>query len=423
MKILVIGSGGREHAIVWKLAQSSRVSKIFCAPGNAGIAQIAECANIKANDIEGLLLFARDQKIDLTVVGPEEPLCLGIADRFQSADLKIFGPAKKPALLEGSKAFAKNVLWELGIPTAPYRIFSNPDAAKEYLSKRDFPVVIKADGLAGGKGVKICSTRCEALEAVNDVMILGKFGEAGKRIVIEDCLEGEEASYIVIVDSRGNFLPLASSQDHKREKDGDEGRNTGGMGAYSPAPVIGEEMEQKIINRVIRPLIAELRRKEILCMGFLYTGLMVADDDPYVLEFNVRLGDPETQPILMRMESDFAELILAALEGDLNEHKIAWHDDSAVSVVLAAEGYPESPRKGDVISGIDEAEKTGAIVFHAGTAIKDGKLVTNGGRVLGVTALGKDVKTAKDNAYKAVEKINFSGMHYRTDIADRAIKR
>lgn len=425
MKVLVIGSGGREHALVWKLKQSPMADEIFCSPGNAGIAEIATCVDTPVDDIPSLLWFVQEQGINLTVVGPEAPLCAGIVDVFRREGHAIFGPTQKAAQLEGSKVFTKNLLREFEIPTAPYKVFSNPMAAKEYLMRCDFPVVIKAEGLAAGKGVVICHTELQAFDAVSDMMLIRKFGAAGRRIIIEDCLKGEEASCIFVVDAKANFLSLASSQDHKRVRDGDKGPNTGGMGAYSPAPIVDLGMEAKIVSKIINPLLIGMRKKGIPFSGFLYAGLMIVDGEPYVLEFNVRLGDPETQPILMRMESDLLMLINLAIDGYLKGVSIEWREDPAVCVVAASKGYPNKAETGFAIDGLDSAN--GIIdteIFHAGTAINgNGELVTSGGRVLGVTVLGKDIQTAKDNAYAALEKINFSGMHYRTDIADRAIKR
>ena len=424
-RILIIESGGRGHALAWKISQSPLAGEIFCAPGNPGTAQVGTNVAINVNDIAGLKKFALEKKIDITIVGPEEPLVNGIVDEFQAAGLKIFGPNKAAAHLEGSKLFAKAFMREVGIPTAPFEAFMDVRSAREYLAKRKtFPVVIKVDGLAAGKGVAVCKNMVKAEEFLKEIEN-GKFKSAASAIIIEDFLKGEEASYIVTVDAYGHVVSLASSQDHKARDDNDQGPNTGGMGAYSPAPVITPEVEKKIMDKIIIPALYYLRTKRnIKFTGFLYAGLMIKDGEPSVLEFNVRLGDPETQPILYRMKSDLLELILAALEGTLDKEEIQWDLNPAVCIVAASIGYPDDYEKGFIIEGIDEAEATGAKIFHAGTTIdKNGLLRTAGGRVLGVTAGGENYQTAIDNAYNALEWIDCENLFNRKDIAQRAINR
>lgn len=426
MKVLIIGSGGREAALARKISKSPLVNKVFCAPGNAGTAVYATNVKISANDITGLLAFAKQENVGLTVVGPEDPLTLGIVDAFEKEDQMIFGPRANAAILEGSKVFTKHLLQNYKIPTAKYAEFSDTAEAVAYVRTRDFPLVVKANGLAAGKGVLICGNFEETEAAILDLMVDRKFGDAGSRIIIEEFLEGEEASYIVMVDMQGNVLPLASSQDHKRVGDGDTGVNTGGMGAYSPAPVVTTEMERRILDEIIYPTVNAMIFMERPFVGFLYAGLMIdSEGNPKVLEFNVRMGDPETQPIMMRMKSDIVSIMLAALEGNLKECKIDWDPRPATCVVMAANGYPGSYRKGFFIEGIDEAEATGAQIDHAGTALNScDSLVSSGGRVLGVTALGTTFAEAQQNAYNAVRKIKSGGnLFYRTDIARRAIIR
>ncbi len=426
MKVLVIGGGGREHALVWMIEQSFFVRTVFCAPGNAGTNQIATNVDIDPNDFDALVDLVKNENIDLTIVGPEEPLTRGIVDVFRKNGLMIFGPNAKAAMLEGSKSFTKNLLKKYKIPSAKYQIFTDPDFAEQYVrDQNDFPIVIKADGLAAGKGVFICADLNESIVAIKEIMKDRKFGVAGASIVIEEFLQGEEASYIVMVDYNGNVLPLASSQDHKRVGNGDTGLNTGGMGAYSPAPAVTPEMEKRILNEIIYPTVAAMEKEECPFTGFLYAGIMIdPSGNPYVLEFNVRLGDPETQPILARMKTDLITLMTFASRGALNECEIKWDPQPAVCVVMATEGYPGSYEKGLPIDGIKRAEETGAIVFHAGTTLdKNCALVSSGGRVLGVTALGRDFVTAQKNAYQAVEEITSTGLFYRNDIADRAIGR
>jgi len=424
MKVLVVGSGGREHALVWKLSQSPRVDRIFCAPGNAGIAEIAECIDIKPDDIDALLDFAKYEWIDLTVVGPEAPLTKGIVDAFVKEDRRIFGPDTSGAMLEGSKVFAKGFMLRYGIPTAEYKVFTSYLHAEEYIRLKGAPIVIKADGLAGGKGAVVAETVDEATDALRKIMKEKIFGEAGNRVVVEECLRGEEASFMVLIDGK-NVVPLASSQDHKRVFDNDKGPNTGGMGAYSPAPVITKSVERDIMNKIIQPLLRGLARERITYRGVLYAGLMICNGNPYVLEFNCRFGDPEAQPVLMRLESDLFEAMKATAEGRLKDITLSWKEDASVCVVLSSKGYPGSYEKGKIIKGLEDFRgREDIVIFHAGTDINDrGELITSGGRVLGVTALGKDIKTAKDNAYRAIERIHFEGMHYRKDIADKAIKK
>ena len=422
MKILVIGGGGREHALVWKLRQSPVVDKLYCAPGSAGMRQQAEPVDIGAGDIEKLADFAAREAIDLTVVGPEQPLVAGIADLFESRGLKVFGPSREAARLEGSKAFAKELMLESGIPTAACEVFSDLDEARRYVA-RDRPCVVKADGLAAGKGVILCSGRAEAEAALDDVMGRKIFGAAGDRVVIEELLVGEEASFMALMDGE-DFLPLASAQDHKRVFDGDEGPNTGGMGAYSPAPVVDPAVHDAVVERVLKPLAAGLKRRGLAYRGVLYAGLMITEDGPKVLEFNCRFGDPECQPIMMRLESDLPSLLLATAEGRLREVGAEWSDEAAVCVVLASAGYPGEYKTGMEIEGLDALDSWGGgYAFHAGTAREGDRWVTRGGRVLGVTARGDTITAATRAAYEGVGRINWDGMHYRRDIARRAMDR
>lgn len=423
MKVLVIGSGGREHAIVWKLSQSEKVEKIFCAPGNGGIKEIAELINIKADDVPGLLDFAKNNKIDLTVVGPEAPLVKGIADIFNENGLRVFGPFKDSAMLEGSKVFSKNVMKKFGLPTADFKVFDDPHLAKKYLNEKGVPIVIKADGLAAGKGVIIPKTIEEGEKAIDSIMTGRIFGDSGNKIILEDCLEGEEASMLIFTDGK-TIAPLESSQDHKRIFDQDKGPNTGGMGAYSPAPVVTKDILDKVIKNVFRPVIDGFRKEGRVYKGILYAGLMITKDGPMVLEFNVRFGDPETQAILPRLKSDLADIMMACVDGTLDKMNIKWDESSCISVVCASKGYPGEYEKNKEISGLEEAGKIkDIIIFHSGTKNENGKILTDGGRVLGITSLGKDIKSAQANAYKAVKKINFEGMQYRKDIGNKAIKK
>ncbi len=424
MNILIIGSGGREHALAWRAAHSETVEQVFVAPGNAGTAAEAKVANVDigVGDIDSLLRFALDKHVDLTIVGPEAPLVAGVSDRFIEAGLKIFGPTRTAAQLEGSKAFTKEFLERHKIPTAAYRSFTELDAALDYVSEAGTPLVIKADGLAAGKGVVIAGTENEAAEALKAMLVESKFGDAGQRVVVEEFLQGEEASFIAIVGG-GEILPLASSQDHKAVYDGDRGPNTGGMGAYSPAPVVDAEMHQRIMREVIEPTVSGLQSEGLDYTGFLYAGLMIGDDGiPRVLEYNCRCGDPETQPIMMRLRSDLVRLCEAAADGKLGSLKADWSDDVCLGVVMASGGYPGDYAKGEPIDGLGH-ELKGTKVFHAGTAMKASRVVTAGGRVLCVCALGKNVTEAQALAYERVGQIRWDGAYYRTDIGYRAIAR
>ncbi|MCS6786488.1 MAG: phosphoribosylamine--glycine ligase [Thiobacillaceae bacterium] len=422
MKLLVIGAGGREHALAWRLAQSPRVHKVYVAPGNAGTAREEKLENLALTEFDALIDFCRREGIDFTVVGPEAPLAAGIVDRFRAAGLKIFGPSQAAARLEASKAFAKAFMQRYGIPTAAYAEFDEAAAAHAYIDVHGAPIVVKADGLAAGKGVVVAASREEAHAAVEAMLAEGRLGEAGRRVVIEDCLDGEEASFIVMVDGE-HVLPLATSQDHKRLLEGDRGPNTGGMGAYSPAPLVTPELHARILREVIRPAVAGLKQEGMPYTGFLYAGLMIgADGSPRVLEFNCRLGDPETQPILLRLKNDLAQLIEAALEGRLDQVEAEWDRRYALGVVLAAAGYPEAPRTGDPISGLDQRGEDFHL-FHAGTAVRDGQVVTAGGRVLTVTALGDTIKIAQARAYEVADHIEFAGRQMRRDIGWRALQR
>lgn len=425
MKVLIIGGGGREHALAWKAAQSEQVSQVFIAPGNAGTELEPGMQNvaISAENIGGLLAFAQQEKIDLTIVGPEAPLVLGVVDKFQAAGLRIFGPSQAAAQLEGSKAFTKDFLARHNIPTAAYQTFTEIVPALAYLKQQGAPIVVKADGLAAGKGVIVAMTEQEAEDAIRDMLAGNAFGDAGSRVVIEEFLDGEEASFIVMVDGK-NVLSFATSQDHKRVGDGDQGPNTGGMGAYSPAPVVTAEIHQRILDQVIYPTVEGMASEGNPYVGFLYAGLMItADGTPKVIEYNCRFGDPETQPIMLRLQSDLVSLCDAALDSKLDSTEIAFDNRAAVGVVLAAKGYPSDYPKGDVISGLGQGESASAKVFHAGTKMQDGQVVTNGGRVLCATALGETVSEAQQNAYKLVEEISWNGMFCRKDIAWRAIAR
>lgn len=423
MKVLVVGSGGREHALVWKIAQSPRVKKVYCVPGNAGIAELADCRLIPAEDVNSLLKLAQKERIDLTVVGPEIPLTLGIVDKFKAGGLRIFGPEQKAAEIEGSKAFAKFLMKKYGIPAADFQVFEDFSSAWKYVQGKDFPLVIKADGLAAGKGVIICANKEEAKRALTQMMIEKIFGEAGKRVIIEEYLSGEEASFLAFTDGE-RILPLPSAQDHKPIYDGDRGPNTGGMGAYSPAPVVTDrvhkEVMEEIMMRTVRGMAAEGRKYQ----GVLYAGLMIKDGQAKVLEFNARFGDPETQPLLLRLKSDIIPILEAVIEGHLDQVAVEWDRRAAVCVVLAAQGYPGTYEKGKIISGLEEAVKVpNTYIFHAGTALKEGKIVTNGGRVLGVTALGDNIAEAINQAYKAVKKISWDGVYYRRDIGQKALRK
>jgi len=422
MKVLVVGSGGREHALAWKLAQSPKVKEVIGAPGNPGIAKLGRCVNISPTDIKALADFAEKEGIELTVVGPEAPLVEGIVDEFEKRGLKIFGPTKAAARLEGSKAFSKEMMRKYGVPTADFEVFESPEEAIEFVKRKGAPIVVKADGLAAGKGVVVARSVDEAIEAIKKIMVEKAFGEAGNRVVIEECLEGEEASYLVVTDGE-RFIPLATAQDHKAVFDGDKGPNTGGMGAYSPAPVLSPEVEREVQERVIKPILRGMKEEGHPFKGVLYAGLMITDEGVKVLEFNVRFGDPEAQAILRRLDSDLFDVCMSVAQGRLVE-ELRWKPETSICVVLASGGYPGKYEKGKEITGIEEAEKVPTVVvFHAGTKIENGKLVTSGGRVLNVTALGRDIVEARERAYRAVEKIHFEGMHYRKDIGLKAVKR
>jgi len=424
MKVLVIGGGGREHAIVWKLSQSRHVDKIYCCPGNAGIAEIAECIDVRQDDFQALLDFVKYEWVDMTIVGPEDPLSKGIVDLFEKEGRRILGPTRAAAQLESSKVFSKDLMRSHGIPTADYKVFTSYLHAEEYVKMKGTPIVIKADGLAAGKGVFIASTIAEAMDALKIIMKDRAFGDAGDRVLIEDCLQGEEASFMAFTDGK-SIIPMVSSQDHKRIYDDDKGLNTGGMGAYSPAPVLTPELEKIVMEKVMKPTIRALKSEGIIYKGILYAGLMIdSNGTPNVLEFNCRLGDPETQPVLARLDTDLMDIAMAIAEERLADITVEWKPDPAVCIVISSGGYPGTYRKGDVITGIAEANGLeGVHVFHAGTAFKDDQVVTSGGRVLGVTAIGSDIAAARDRAYEAAEKIHFDGMHYRKDIASRALNR
>lgn len=425
MRILVVGSGGREHALVWKIAQSKLLTKLFCAPGNGGISQLAECIDIKADDIPALLEFVKKEKIDLTVVGPEAPLAAGIVDEFKNYNLSIFGPQKSASRLEASKIFAKELMAKYKVPTADFDIFENAKEAKKYIEEKNAPCVIKADGLAQGKGVIVAKTKREAIDAVTLIMEKRAFGDAGNRVIIEDCLEGQEASILVITDSK-EVIPLASSQDHKRIFDGDYGPNTGGMGAYSPAQVVTKELFKEILDKVIYRTIDGLAKEGIDYKGVLYAGIMLTKEGPKTLEFNVRFGDPETEAILPRLESNLLEVMLATAEGKLSKISksggLNWDNRACVCVVCSSKGYPGEYEKGKEISGLDDVSKMkDVVVFHSGTKKQNNKIITDGGRVLGVTGLGNTIKDAIDWTYDGVKKINFEGIHYRRDIGKKAV--
>lgn len=425
MNVLVIGSGGREHALAWKAAQSADVETVFVAPGNAGTATETKVKNVDigVTDIDALITFAKDNNIGLTIVGPEAPLVIGIVDKFQAAGLRIFGPTAGAAQLEGSKAFTKDFLARHKIPTGSYGNFTDVDEAIAYIKKEGAPIVIKADGLAAGKGVILAQTNDEAIEAVKDMLSGNAFGDAGARVVIEEFLTGEEASFICMIDGE-HVLPMATSQDHKARDNGDLGPNTGGMGAYSPAPVVTPEIHDRIMNEVIWPTVKGMATEGNTYTGFLYAGVMIAEDGtPNMLEYNVRFGDPETQPIMMRLQSDIVELCNAAIDKKLDKVTIKWDQRNALGVVLAAGGYPSSYNSGDVINGLDTNTQTDRKTFHAGTAEKEGKVVTAGGRVLCAVALGDSVSEAQTKAYELVDEISWDKVYYRTDIGYRAVQR
>jgi phosphoribosylamine--glycine ligase len=422
MKILVVGSGGREHALIWKIAQSPLIEKIYAAPGNAGIARQAQCVDITPDNLEGLADFAARESVHLTVVGPEAPLCRGIVDLFRERKLRIFGPSKAAAELEGSKVFCKELLRRNGIPTAGFRVFSEAASARIFLKTAPFPLVVKADGLAAGKGAVVCANLSEAEGAIEQMMVKRAFGEAGARVLIEEFLSGVEASVIAFVDGR-TIAIMESVQDHKRVYDGDRGPNTGGMGAYSPAPVAAEREAERVEREILVPVVHALNKEQRRFEGILYAGIMYTKSGPKVIEFNVRHGDPECQALVVRLKSDLVPILNAVIDGRLEESSIEWDPRPAVCLVVASGGYPGRYEVGYEISGLAEAEATAdTVVFHAGTMAKEGKVVTSGGRVLGVTALGADLRAAQQAAYAAARKINFTGMHYRTDIASKLLR-
>ncbi len=423
MNILVIGSGGREHALAWKLSQSPKAEKLYAIPGNPGMAEIAECVEgISITDNDAVTAFAKEKQIDLAVVGPEVPLTNGLVDALNAAGIKAFGPTKLAAEIEGSKAFSKGLMKKYNIPTAKYEVFTDADAARAYIEQEGAPIVIKADGLAAGKGVIVAMTKEEALAAVADIMEDQEFGAAGSRVVIEEFMEGEEASLLCFTDGK-TICPMISSQDHKRAYDGDKGPNTGGMGTYAPAPVMTKAMVDKAYETILVPTIKAMAQEGRVYKGCLYAGLMITADGPKVVEFNARFGDPETQVVLPLLESDLADIMLACADGTLAAQDIKWSDGAAVCVVMASGGYPKAYKKGFAIKGLTAAKEAGCEVFHAGTAEKDGKIVTSGGRVLGVVAKASSVKEAVENAYDGVKKISFDGAFYRKDIAHRALER
>jgi phosphoribosylamine---glycine ligase len=420
MRILVVGGGGREHALVWKLSQSPRVEKIYCAPGNPGIGELAECVNISADNIKALCGFAQEHGIDLTVVGPEKPLTDGIVNYFSAQGLKVFGPTQEAALLEGSKTFAKELMKKYQVPTADFAVFSTATEAKSYIAKQTGGIVVKADGLAAGKGVVVAQTPAEALAAIDDIMVKRVHGDAGNQVVLEELLIGEEASLLAFTDGT-TVIPMVAAQDHKRVGDGDTGPNTGGMGAYAPAPVVTPLLLQQIQDTILQPMIDGMRNDGILYQGCLYAGLMITADGPKVIEFNARFGDPETQVVLPLLDVDLVGILEACIAGTLSDCAVRWKDSAAVCVVLAAGGYPGEYRRGDVITGLTAAASKEAVVFHAGTALSSEAIVTNGGRVLGVSAVAANIAAALSKVYPAVEQISFSGIQYRKDIAYRAL--
>ena len=418
MKVLVIGSGGREHALAWKIAQSPLVKKVFCAPGNAGTANVAENIDIPSDNVDALLQFATVTGIGLTIVGPEQPLVKGLVDSFEESGLRVFGPSQRAAEIEGSKVFCKDLMKKYGIPTARYESFDSLDQVKLF-TKEDEPVVVKASGLAAGKGVILCSNAEEARSAVQSIMQEKAFGNAGDQVVVEEFLTGQEVSLLAFTDGK-TVLPLDSAQDHKAAFDGDKGPNTGGMGAYSPALVFTEELKQQVIDEIMIPTVRAMAKEGRYYRGILYAGLMLTESGPKVLEFNARFGDPETQPIMMRIKNDIVPIFEACIDGTLAKQSLQWRQEPTVCVVMAAKGYPSSYEKGKEISGLNSDENRQVVVFHAGTKLENGKVLTNGGRVLGVTALGSDINQAIKNAYSAVDKIKWDGVHYRKDIGNKA---
>lgn len=423
MQVLVIGGGGREHTLVWKLAQSKKVTKLYAAPGNPGMKDLAECVDLDIADLDGLADWAEKHAIDLTVVGPEAPLVTGIVDVFKARGLTIFGPSAKAAEIEGSKIFSKELMEKYGVPTAFFKVCDNLADASAFVEEKGAPIVIKADGLAAGKGVVVAMTRDEALAALDEMMGAHKFGSAGNRVVIEEFMEGEEASLLAFTDGK-TIVPMLAAQDHKRVNDGDQGPNTGGMGAYCPAPVMTDALKEKTVKEVLRPIVDALAKEGRPYSGCLYAGLMIKGDSVKVVEFNARFGDPETQVVLPLLKSDLAEIMVACANGTLTPDLVEWSDKAAVCVVMASGGYPASYKKGIPITGLKAANAMDdVVVFHAGTREEDGKILTNGGRVLGVTAVADDIPSAQQKAYDAVDKIHFDGAHYRQDIAWRALRR
>ena len=422
MKVLLVGSGGREHAIVWKLKQSPKIDKIYCVPGNAGIAQDAQCVPIGAMEIDKLVSFAKEEGIDFTIIGMDDPLVAGVVDAFEAEGLKVFGPRKNAAIIEGSKAFSKDLMKKYGIPTAKYETFDSYDAAKEYVSKQEMPIVIKADGLALGKGVLICQSLQEAYDALDEIMVDKKFGASGSKVVIEEFLTGPEVSVLSFCDGK-TVVPMVSAQDHKRAYDNDEGLNTGGMGTFSPSRIYTPEINEECMKTIFQPTVDAMAKEGRKFVGVLYFGLMLTKDGMKVIEYNARFGDPETQVILPRLKTDLLEIMEACVEGNLDKIDIKWHDNAAVCVVLASGGYPVEYKKGYEITGLDEvAKRKDIVVFHAGTAEKDGKFVTNGGRVLGITGIGKDLDEAIKIAYEGVEMVDFKDKHFRHDIGIKIYK-
>jgi phosphoribosylamine---glycine ligase len=422
MKVLVIGGGGREHALCWKILQSPLVDRIYCAPGNAGIAKIAECIDIKPMDIESLVRFSKAEEIDTTIVGPEQPLAQGIVDKFNAEKLRVFGPTKEAALIESSKVFAKHLMRKYNIPTPFFSTFNNFSDAVKWVKEVKPPLVVKADGLAGGKGVVVCKSEDEIIDTLDSMMRGRIFGDAGGRVVIEELIQGEEVSFFVFTDGDA-IIPLEPSQDHKALSDGDEGPNTGGMGAYSPAPIVTKELHNKIMEGIMIPVIRALNKEGRRYKGVLYAGLMIKDSDPTVLEFNCRFGDPETQPLLMRMQSDIVPIINAVIDGDLNGFEIEWKPDSSVCVVIASKGYPGDYKTGIELHGLEDLEGLeNVVLFHAGTTVTDGRIVSNGGRILGVTTLGNSISESIDLAYTAVRLMDDEDIYYRTDIGKKALR-
>ena len=419
MKVLIVGGGGREHALAWKFSRSPRVKKIFCAPGNAGIAALAECANINAEDIPAIVNLVRSQKIDLTVVGPEAPLVAGLVDALEKEGYPVFGPRKRAAEIEGSKVLAKEIMLKNDIPTAWYAVFDDAAKAAGYIRKIDGACVVKADGLAAGKGVIVAPDASTALEAVNMIMKDKAFGAAGDRIVVEEYLRGQEASVLAFTDGE-HVVPMLPAQDHKQVFDDDRGPNTGGMGAYAPAPLINDALQKHVLEKILVPTVRGMAEEGRPYRGVLYAGIMLTEKGPFVLEYNARFGDPEAQPILMMLESDLADVLEALLAGELNKVDLRWHSGASVCVVLAAGGYPGSYRKGEVVAGLDKMPEN-VLAFHAGTGIENDRVVTAGGRVLGITALAEDIPAAIDLAYRGVSQVQFAGMHHRKDIGKKAL--